>query len=40
MFRQKSKNIAGLAKKLVAEHGGKVPRSLAQLVQMALKLRE
>ena len=32
MFRQKSKNIVGLARKLVAEHGGSVPRSLAQLV--------
>ena len=34
MFRQKSKNIVGLAKKLVAEHGGNVPRSLAQLVEL------
>jgi endonuclease-3 len=34
MFRQKSKNIVGLAKKLVAEHGGDVPRSLAQLVEL------
>ncbi|MGO8992661.1 MAG: endonuclease III [Polyangiaceae bacterium] len=34
MFRQKSKNIAGLARKLVAEHGGEVPRTLAQLVEL------
>src|SRR5882672_12906445 len=32
MFRQKTKNIIGLAKKLVAEHGGQVPRTLAELV--------
>jgi len=32
MFRQKTKNIVGLAKKLVADHGGEVPRSLAELV--------
>jgi endonuclease-3 len=34
MFRQKSKNIIGLAKKLVADHGGAVPRTLAELVQL------
>ena len=34
MFRQKTKNIVGLAKKLVAEHGGEVPRSLAELVKL------
>jgi endonuclease-3 len=34
MFRQKTKNIVGLAKKLVADHGGEVPRSLAELVQL------
>jgi endonuclease-3 len=34
MFRQKTKNIVGLAKKLVAEHGGEVPRSLAELVEL------
>ncbi len=34
MFRQKSKNIVGLAKKLVAEHGGEVPRTLLELVQL------
>ncbi len=32
MYRQKSKNIVGLAKKLVAEHGGNVPRTLDELV--------
>ena len=34
MFRQKTKNITGLAKKLVAEHGGEVPRSLAELIEL------
>ncbi|HMI85806.1 MAG TPA: endonuclease III [Polyangiaceae bacterium] len=32
MFRQKTKNIVGLAKKLIADHGGEVPRSLAELI--------
>jgi endonuclease-3 len=32
MFRQKSKNIVGLAQKLVQEHGSVVPRTLAELV--------
>jgi endonuclease-3 len=32
MFRQKSKNLVGLAKKLVADHGGQVPSTLAELV--------
>jgi endonuclease-3 len=32
MYRQKTKNIVGLAKKLVADHGGQVPRTLAELV--------
>jgi endonuclease-3 len=32
MYRQKTKNVVGLAKKLVAEHGGEVPRTLAELV--------
>jgi endonuclease-3 len=32
MYRQKTKNVVGLAKKLVAEHGGQVPRTLAELV--------
>jgi endonuclease-3 len=34
MYRQKAKNVVGLARKLVAEHGGSVPRSLAALVQL------
>ena len=34
MFRQKAKNITGLAKKLVAEHGGEVPGTLAELVEL------
>jgi len=32
MYRQKTKNIVGLAKKLVADHGGQVPKTLAELV--------
>ncbi len=35
MFRQKSRNIVSLAKSLVAEHGGEVPRTLAALVKLA-----
>ena len=34
MFRQKTKNILGLAKMLVEHHGGEVPRSLAELVKL------
>jgi endonuclease III len=34
MFRQKTKNLIGLSKKLVADHGGQVPRSLAELVKL------
>ncbi len=34
MFRQKTKNIIGLAIKLVVEHGGNVPRTLAELVEL------
>jgi len=34
MFRQKTKNIVGLAQKLVADHGGEVPRTLAELVKL------
>jgi endonuclease-3 len=33
-FRQKTKSIVGLAKKLVEEHGGKVPETLAELVKL------
>jgi endonuclease III len=32
MYRQKTKNVVGLAKKLVAGHAGEVPRTLAELV--------
>jgi endonuclease-3 len=32
MYRQKTKNVIGLSKRLVAEHGGSVPRSLSALV--------
>lgn len=35
MYRQKSKNITNLAKALVAEHGGEVPRSMEALVRLA-----
>ncbi len=34
MFRQKAKNIVGLARILVAKHGGEVPRSLPELVAL------
>jgi endonuclease III len=34
MFRQKSRNVSGLAQRLVAEHGGAVPRTLAELVKL------
>jgi endonuclease III len=34
MFRQKTKNIIGLAKKLCTDHGAEVPRSLAQLIEL------
>jgi endonuclease-3 len=34
MFRQKTKNIIGLAQKLVADHGGEVPRTLAELIEL------
>lgn len=33
-FRQKTKSIVGLAQKLIAEHGGEVPRTLAELVKL------
>jgi len=33
-FRQKSKALVGLAKKLVEAHDGKVPRTLEELVQL------
>lgn len=34
MFRQKSKHLVGLARGLVARHGGEVPRTLAELVEL------
>jgi endonuclease-3 len=34
MYRQKSKNIVGLARMLVDDHGGVVPRTLAELVEL------
>lgn len=34
MYRQKSKNLIGLAKKLVEEHGGSVPDQMDQLVKL------
>ena len=34
MFRQKTKNIVGLAKKLVSDHGGVVPSTLNALVAL------
>lgn len=33
-FRMKTKSITGLAKKLVEDHGGEVPRTLAELVKL------
>ena len=34
MFNQKAKNIVGLSRMLVEKHGGQVPRTLAQLVEL------
>src|SRR4030095_4032314 len=34
LFRMKAKNIIGLSKKLIAEHGGKVPPSREALEQL------
>ncbi len=34
MFRQKAKNVVGLARILVAKHGGEVPQTLAELVEL------
>ncbi len=34
MYRQKAKNITGLAKKLVTEHQAKVPKTLAELIEL------
>ena len=35
MYRQKSKNLVNLARRLVEVHGGEVPRTLAELVLLA-----
>lgn len=34
MYRQKTKNVIGLSKRLIAEHGGEVPRTLSELVAL------
>src|SRR4029079_11658687 len=34
MYNQKAKNIVGLARLLVERHGGEVPRTLAELVEL------
>lgn len=34
MFRQKTRNVIGLSKQLQEKHGGQVPRSLAELVEL------
>src|SRR4051812_36908205 len=34
MFNQKAKNIVGLARLLLERHGGEVPRTLAELVEL------
>ncbi len=34
MFRQKSKNVIGLANRLLAEHDGQVPQTLSELVAL------
>jgi endonuclease III len=34
MFRQKSRNLIGLARGLVERHGSEVPRTLAELIQL------
>jgi len=34
MFRQKTKNVIGLSKQLLERHGGQVPRTLAELVEL------
>ncbi|HEY0463459.1 MAG TPA: endonuclease III [Polyangiaceae bacterium] len=34
MFRQKTKNVIGLSKRLIEEHQGEVPRTLAELVEL------
>jgi endonuclease-3 len=34
MYRQKTKNVIGLSKRLLEEHAGEVPRTLAELVEL------
>lgn len=34
MYRQKTKNVIGLSKRLLEEHHGEVPRTLAELVKL------
>jgi endonuclease III len=34
MFRQKTKSVIGLSKRLLERHGGKVPETLAELVEL------
>jgi endonuclease III len=34
MYNQKAKNIVGLARLLVEKHGGEVPRTLAELIEL------
>lgn len=34
MYRQKAKNISGLAKLLIERHGGQVPQTLAELIEL------
>jgi endonuclease-3 len=34
MYRQKSKNIVGLSQQLVSNHGGQVPQTLAELIEL------
>jgi endonuclease-3 len=34
MYNQKAKNICGLARLLVEKHGGEVPRTLAELIEL------
>lgn len=34
MYRQKTKNVIGLSKRLLEEHQGEVPRTLAELVKL------
>jgi endonuclease III len=33
-FRQKAKSLVGLARALVAKHGGEVPRTMAELIEL------